>query len=66
MLLADLGDIFKKASKCVCTATVLVYPDTLSPIPSASSAMKTPDQQMKDISKWNTSLTSCTAQVQEK
>ena len=63
MLLADLRDMFKKASKFVHTATVVVYADTLSPIPAASSAMKTPDQQMKDILKWNTSLISCTAQV---
>ena len=48
------------ATKGVCTSTVTVSPDPLSPTPSASSGMKTPEnteedlmipnKQMKDIS----------------
>lgn len=37
---ADKRDMFKKAPKNVCTSTVVVYPDSLSPTPSISSAMK--------------------------
>jgi len=36
-------DMFKKASKSVHTSTVVVPPDPLSPTPSTSSAMKTPE-----------------------
>jgi hypothetical protein len=39
---ADLRDMFRKASKSVCTSTVVVSPDHLSPTPSTSPAMKTP------------------------
>jgi hypothetical protein len=39
----DLRNMFKKASKNVCTPTVLVSCDPLSPAPSNSSAMKTPE-----------------------
>jgi hypothetical protein len=35
----DLRDVFRKASKSVCTSTV-VSPDNLSPGPSTSSGMK--------------------------
>jgi hypothetical protein len=37
---AYVRDIFKEASKSICTSTVVVYPDSLSPTPSISSAMK--------------------------
>jgi hypothetical protein len=70
---ADLRDMFKKASKHVCTSTIVVSPDPLSPTPSTTSAMKTPEnteedpnalnQQLKEILKWSTLLTSCTVQV---
>jgi hypothetical protein len=39
---ADLRDMFRKFSKCLCTSTVMVSPDPLSPTPSISSAVKTP------------------------
>jgi hypothetical protein len=32
--------MFKKASRIVCTSTIVVYPDYLSPAPSTSSVMK--------------------------
>jgi hypothetical protein len=61
--------MFKKASKNICTTTVLASPNPFSPTPT-SSAMKTPEtqkmtlnQQMKKISKWNTPLLSCIAQA---
>jgi hypothetical protein len=66
-------DMFKKASECVCTSTVLVSQDPLFPTASTSAAMKTtenieedPDnlnQQVKEISKWKSPLISCVAQV---
>jgi hypothetical protein len=34
-------DMFKKSSKSVCTSTIVVFPDPLSPTPSTSSAKKT-------------------------
>jgi len=43
MKLADLWDKFKKASKTVCTSTIVVSPDPLHPTPSNFSAMKTPE-----------------------
>jgi hypothetical protein len=59
---ADQKDLFKKASKSVCTSATVVPPDPLSHIPSTSSALKlqktqkmiliTLNQQM-DIPKWN-------------
>jgi hypothetical protein len=70
---ADLIDIFKKASKSDRTLTIVVFPDHLSPAPSTSLAMEIPEniqetlttlnQQIKEISIWNTSLMNCTAQV---
>jgi len=39
----DLWDMFKKASNIVCTWTAVVSPNSLSPTPSTSSAMKTPE-----------------------
>jgi len=35
--------MFKKVSKSVHTSTVVVAPDTLSPTPSTSLVMKTPE-----------------------
>jgi hypothetical protein len=39
---ADHREMFEKASKSVCSSTVVVSPDASSPIPLTSSAMKTP------------------------
>jgi hypothetical protein len=44
---ADLRDLFKKATKTVCTSNV-VSPDHVSFVPSASSAVKTPDNTEED------------------
>jgi hypothetical protein len=44
---ADLRDMFKKASKRVCTSNV-VSPDPLSPTPSTSPAMNTPENTEED------------------
>jgi hypothetical protein len=65
--------MFKKASKSVCTSTVVLSPDPLYYTPWMSSALKTKktkrrtfmtlNQQTKDISRWITHLISCTAQV---
>jgi len=41
--------MLKKAYEGVCTSTGLVSPDPLSPIPSASSDMKTPEQTDDDL-----------------
>jgi hypothetical protein len=41
--------MLKKAYEGVCTSTGLVSPDPLSPIPSASSDMKTPEQTDVDL-----------------
>lgn len=45
---ADLRDMFEKASKSVCTSTVVLSPDTLSPTPSTSSVVKTPENAEED------------------
>jgi hypothetical protein len=45
---ADLRDMFKKASKNVCTSTDVVSPDHMSPTPSTSSVMKTPENTEED------------------
>jgi hypothetical protein len=45
---ADLRDMFRKASMSACTSTVVVFPDPLSPIPSASSNMETPQYTKED------------------
>jgi hypothetical protein len=39
----DLRDMVKAASKSICTSTVAVSPDPLSPTPSNFSAIKTPE-----------------------
>jgi type VI protein secretion system component VasA len=46
---ADLRDMFRKASKSVCTSTVVVSPEHLSPTPSMSSAMMTPENTEEDL-----------------
>jgi hypothetical protein len=64
---------FQKTSKSVCTSTIVVFPDHLSPTPSTYAALKTPentdgepdDPQPTEISEWNTHVISCTAKVQE-
>jgi hypothetical protein len=48
MKLADLRDKFKKASKTVQTSFVVVCPNPLSPTPSISSAMRTPENTEED------------------
>jgi hypothetical protein len=55
---AHLKDKFKKASRSICTSAV-VSSDPLSPIPSTQKrTMMALNQQMKEISKWNTPLIS--------
>jgi hypothetical protein len=44
----DIKDISKKASNSVCTSTIVIFPDTLSPTPSTSSATKTPENKEED------------------
>jgi len=39
----SLWDTFRKAFERVCTSTVLVFPDPLSPLPPISAATKTPE-----------------------
>jgi hypothetical protein len=68
----DVREMFRKAYKSVCPSTILISPDTLSPTPT-SSAIKTPqnteedpddrEREIKEISKWDTPLISCAAQV---
>jgi len=45
---ADIRDIFKKASKSVCTLTVVVSSDPWSLASSASSPVKTPENTEED------------------
>jgi hypothetical protein len=40
---ADIRGMFKNAWKGACASTVAISPDPLSPTPSTSSAMKTPE-----------------------
>jgi hypothetical protein len=49
MTQAYFNDMFKKPYKGVCTSTGMVSPDPLSPIPSTSSDMKTPEQTKDDL-----------------
>jgi hypothetical protein len=44
---AHLKDLFRKCLKSVCSSTV-VSPDPLSPTPSTSSALKTPENIEED------------------
>jgi hypothetical protein len=41
-------DTLKKASKSVCISGVVVIPDSLSPVPSTSSSVKTPQTTEED------------------
>jgi hypothetical protein len=41
-------DMFEKASMCVCTSNIVVSSGLLSPIHSASTAMKTPENTEED------------------
>jgi hypothetical protein len=45
---ADLGDMFTKASRYVCTSTVVLSLDPLSPAPSNNSVMKTAENTEED------------------
>jgi len=49
--LAYLRDKFKKAPKSVCTSTVVVSPDPMSPTPSTFLAMKIPENIEKEPDK---------------
>jgi hypothetical protein len=70
---ADYRDMFTDTSKSVCILTIVVSPDPLSPTPNISAVKRlqktekrtlmTLNQHMKEISKWNTLLINCTAQV---
>lgn len=73
---AGLRDMFKMAFKSFWASTVAISPNTLSPTPSTSSVVKTPEdqktqkrilmtlnQQLKDMSKWYTPVISSPAQV---
>ena len=44
-----LRDMFRKASKSVCTWTGLVPPDAFSPTSSASSAVNIPEDNEQDF-----------------
>jgi hypothetical protein len=48
MTQADLMKKFKNVSKSVCTSTTVAPPESLSPTPSTSSAMKTPENPEQD------------------
>jgi hypothetical protein len=45
---ADGTNLFRKSSKSACTSTVVVSPDPLSPAPSTSSTVKTPENTEED------------------
>ena len=45
---ADLSNMFKKAFKSVCTWIIVISPDILSPTPSTSSAMNTPENTQEN------------------
>ena len=49
MKLADLRDMFTKASRCVCTSTVVLSLDPLSPTPSTNSVMRTAENTEEDL-----------------
>ena len=49
---ADLRYQFKSASKNICTSKIVLSPDLLFPIPSTSSAMKTPVNPGGDDDDW--------------
>jgi hypothetical protein len=45
---ADLRDMFNKALKSACTSADVVSPNSLFPAPSASSAVKIPEDTRED------------------
>jgi hypothetical protein len=47
---ADLGDMFRKAFKSVCTSIIVVSSDPLPPTPSSFGALMTPEntEEMPD------------------
>lgn len=45
---ADLRDTIKKASRCVCTSTIVLSLDPLSPTPSTNSVVKTAENTEED------------------
>jgi hypothetical protein len=45
---ADITDVFRKASKSVCSLTVVVSSDAWSPASSTSSPVKTPENTEED------------------
>jgi hypothetical protein len=45
---ADFSNMFKNASKTVCTSNAVASPDPLSPTSSTSSAIKTPEHTKQD------------------
>ena len=45
---SDFSDMFKNASNIVCTSNTVVSPEPLSPNPSTSSDMKTPENTEQD------------------
>jgi len=64
----DLGNMFRKAFKSVCTSTVVVSSDHLPSINVLSfedtrKQKRTLNQQVKEISEWNTPLISCIAKI---
>ena len=69
----NFANVSQKPSKSVSPSTIVISPDPLPPTPSTSSAKRTPEcteeqqntlnQQMKGMSKWNTHIVKCTAQV---
>ena len=44
----SLWDVFKKAFERVCTSTLVVIPDPLSPLPPTSAATRTPEGTEED------------------
>jgi hypothetical protein len=46
---ADLTDMFNKASRSVCTSSVVVFYDLLSPTPLTLKNMKTPENTEVDF-----------------
>jgi len=46
---ASVGNPYHNTSRSVCTSTIVVPPDLLSPSPSGSSAVKTADNSGEDL-----------------
>jgi hypothetical protein len=65
---ADLGNMFRKAFRSVCTSTIVVSSDSLPSINVLSfedtrKQKRILNQQVKEISKWITPLISSTAKI---